>query len=64
MADHLGRITSSVSQIRTHVAAAQELEVQSSVRALLEAIAREAEQIEQALQHEYDEAFVADDDLP
>ena len=62
MTDHLGRITGSLSQIRTHVAAAQELEVQDTLRALLDAIAREAEHIERALQHEYDHAFVATSD--
>jgi hypothetical protein len=58
MSEHLERIKGSLSEIRTHVAAAQELEPQSPVRTMLEAIAREMEQIETALAAVYDDAFV------
>jgi hypothetical protein len=66
MADHLERIKGSLSEIRTHVAAAQDLETQSPVRSMLDAVAREVEQIEASLQAMYEDSFVgtADDPLP
>jgi hypothetical protein len=66
MADHLERIKGSLSEIRTHVAAAQDLETQSPVRSMLDAVAREVEQIEASLQAMYEGSFVgtADDPLP
>ena len=66
MADHLERIKGSLSEIRTHVAAAQDLETQGPVRSMLDAVAREVEQIEASLQAMYEDSFVgtADDPLP
>jgi hypothetical protein len=66
MADHLERIKGSLSEIRTQVAAAQDLETQSPIRSMLDAMAREVERIEASLQAIYDDSFVAtaDDPLP